>query len=91
MAELKELPAVESSPLYYDTELFNMYMAALDEVMANAEIRDALEELRLSPAALRMIMIRRARQVLMSAPREFDAYEAALGVPAGASLDLSRC
>jgi hypothetical protein len=85
MAELKELPEVKSNPLYYDTELFEMYMTALDEVVANPEIRISLDEFRLSPHALRMLMIRRARQVLVSAPREFAAYEAALGVLAGTS------
>jgi hypothetical protein len=54
-----------------------MYMSALDDVLADADVRSALDEFSLSPHTLRGELISEARQVLMSAPQEFAAYEAA--------------
>jgi hypothetical protein len=66
------------NPLLRDPLLFDMFMAALDEVVAEPEIRGALDEFRLTPQNLRGRMVTAAAQVLRAAPREFAAYEAAL-------------
>jgi len=79
VAELAGRNAVRSNPLYDDLALFDIYMIALDEVIASPEIRAALDEFRISPHALRMQMITQARRVLEGAPQEFAAYEAARG------------
>ena len=41
--------AVRLNPLYDDFALFDMYMSSLDVVLADPEIRAALDEFRLSP------------------------------------------
>jgi hypothetical protein len=66
-----------------------MFMNALDQVVADPEIRDALEEFRLSPHSLRGSMIAAASQVLEAAPLEYDAYQSAMdaGVVKGADAD----
>lgn len=79
MAEPAEKNAVLPNPLADDLALFDIYMSALDEVIANQEIRAALDEFRVSPNTLRMQMITQARQVLEGVPHEFAAYEAARG------------
>lgn len=81
MAEPAETNAVWSNPLVDDLALFDIYMSALDEVIANQEIRAALDEFRVSPNTLRMQMITQARQVFEGVPQEFAAYEAARGAP----------
>ncbi|HTW00019.1 MAG TPA: hypothetical protein VMF87_06930 [Streptosporangiaceae bacterium] len=68
-----------SNPVYDDLALFEIYMGALDEVIANPEIRAAIDEFRISPHTVRMKMIGQARRVLEGAPQEFAAYEAARG------------
>ena len=77
MAELAEPVLVQSNPLYNDYVLFSMYMSALDIVLADSELRVAMDEFRFSPSRLRGNMVRRAHRVLQAAPREFAAYEAA--------------
>jgi hypothetical protein len=79
MAELAGPRKTRSNPLNDDLLLFDMYMRALDRVMANSEIRAGLDEFRLPPQTLRGRMITGARQVLKAAPREFAAYEILLG------------
>ncbi len=64
-----------SNPLHDDLVLFDMFMEALDGVVANSEIKAALEEFRFPPQRLRGIMIAGAGQILKAAPREFEAYE----------------
>jgi hypothetical protein len=81
VAEPAERNVVWSNPLVDDLALFDIYMSALDEVIANSEIRAALDELRVSPNTLRMQMITQARRVFEGVPREFAAYEAARGAP----------
>jgi hypothetical protein len=81
----------ELNPLLRDPFLFDMFMAAVDEVVAEPEIRGALDEFRLAPQNLRGRMITAAVQVLSAAPGEFAAYEAAReetggGVVAGTVL-----
>jgi hypothetical protein len=60
-----------------DQVLLGMYMRALDVLLADSELRAAMDEFRLSPNTLRGKMIRGARRVRQAAPREFAAYEAA--------------
>lgn len=71
--------AVRLNPLYDDFALFDMYMSSLDVVLADPEIRAALDEFRLSPNALRQSLVADARQILSTATQEFAAYEAARG------------
>jgi hypothetical protein len=77
VAELAEPVLIQSNPLYNDQMLFGMYMRALDALLADSELRAAMDEFRLSPNTLRGKMIRGARRVLQTAPREFTVYEAA--------------
>ena len=44
-------------------------------MVANSEIRAALDEFRFPPQTLRGIMIASAGQILKAAPREFETYE----------------
>lgn len=67
----------QNNPLSRDPVLFDMFMAAVDEVVAEPEIRGALEEFRLTPQNLRHRMVTAAEQVLNAAPLEFAAYKAA--------------
>src|SRR6266516_2812311 len=69
------LDSVRTNPLYHDTILFELYMTALDVVLANHEIRAASDEFGISPHHLRMTMVLSARGVLGAAPREFAEYE----------------
>jgi len=69
------LDSVRTNPLYHDTILFELYMTALDVVLANHEIRAASDEFGISPHHLRMTMVLSARGVLGAAPREFAAYQ----------------
>ena len=56
--------------------LFDMYMSALDSVLAEPEIRSALDDLSLSGATLRMKMVGEAEQVLSAASQEYAEYKA---------------
>jgi hypothetical protein len=85
MAERVGPRGAQSNPLYDDLVLFNMYMRALDGVMANSEIRAALDEFRFPPQTLRGRMITSANQVLKVAPREFAAYDIVLRRLTGAA------
>jgi hypothetical protein len=67
---------MEGNPLMRDPALFDMYMTAVDEVMAEPEIRGALNEFRLTPQNLRGRMVAAAAQIMEAAPHEFAAYEA---------------
>lgn len=71
------------NPLGSDPVLFDMFMAAVDEVVAEPEIRSALDEFRLTPQNLRGRMVTSAAQVLSGAPREFADYEAARDADGG--------
>ena len=66
--------SVRNNPLYHDPVLLQMYLAALDDVLAEAEVRAALEEFDLIPVTVRMKMLREAALVLGSAPREYENY-----------------
>lgn len=68
-------PHRTSNPLYDDLLLFDMFMEALDGVVANPEIKAALDEFRFPPQTLRGIMIAGAGKILKAAPYEFEAYE----------------
>ena len=58
-----------------DPALFDMYMSALDFVLAEPEIRSALDDLELSGTTLRMKMVSGAERVLSAAPQEYAAYK----------------
>jgi len=64
------------SSLSGDPALFDMYMSALDSVLAEPEIRSALDDLSLSGATLRMKMVGGAERVLSAAPQEYAEYKA---------------
>ncbi len=66
--------AVPANPLVNDLALFNMYMTAVDAVLADAEISGTLAELEFSPNTLRMAICASAGAVLRGAPKEFAAY-----------------
>lgn len=72
-------PAVRANPLYNDPMLFDMYMRALDEVVTDPEVQQALDDFTLSPHWLRAGMVMEACRVLGAAPREFAEYQAILG------------
>ena len=86
MAEPAESSAgpVRSNPLYHDPVLLQMYVEALDDVLAEAEVRAALEEFDLIPATVRNKMVSEAALVLGSAPQEYENYRQA------ASSEVSR-
>ena len=86
MAEPAESSAgpVRSNPLYHDPVLLQMYVEALDDVLAEAEVRAALEEFDLIPATVRNKMVSEAALVLGSAPQEYEDYRQA------ASSEVSR-
>jgi hypothetical protein len=67
----------KDNPLGRDPVLFDMFMAAVDEVVAEPEIQGALDEFRLTPQHLRGRMATASEQVLKAAPQEFAAYESA--------------
>jgi hypothetical protein len=69
---------VPNNPLYSDPLLFDMYMTALDAVLAEPEVRSAFDEFGLSAASLRNSLVSGAGRVLGAAPRELAAYEAAV-------------
>jgi KAP family P-loop domain len=69
--------AVPTNPLSNDLVLFNMYMTAVDAVLADAEISGTLAELEFSPNTLRMAMCATAGEVLRGASKEFAAYAVA--------------
>jgi hypothetical protein len=87
VAESARRNRVRSNPLAQDVALFNVYMIALDEVIANPEIRAALDEFRISPNTLRMQMITQARRVFEGVPQEFASYEAIRGSSAQEARD----
>jgi hypothetical protein len=58
-----------------------MFMTLMDEVVAEPEIKSALDEFRLTPQNLRGQMATASAQVLNAVPGEFAAYEAALAGP----------
>jgi hypothetical protein len=73
--------AVESrqaNPLSTDSELFQMYLDALDTVLGAPDVRRSFDEFGLSAGILRMRMIHEAQQVLKTAAREFAAYQNAV-------------
>ncbi|WP_169982431.1 hypothetical protein [Microbispora sp. H10836] len=70
--------AAEPNPLSEDPALFDMYMTALDRVMARPEIRSALADLRLPGSAVRSRLLVGAHRVLSLAPDEYAAYRAEL-------------
>ena len=73
MAEAVESPL--ANPLSSDSELFQMYLDALDTVLGTPDVRRSFDEFGLSAGILRIRMIRDAHQVLEAAPREFAAYQ----------------
>lgn len=70
-------PPADRNPLLEDIALFDLYMRALTEVLDQDEIRDALDELNISPNRVRHMLVSDARRVLALAPEEFAAYQAA--------------
>jgi hypothetical protein len=70
--------SVKNNPLHRDPVLFDMYMSALDRVLADKELGVVFDEFGLTRATLRMRMVTTARRVFESAPRELAAYENAL-------------
>ena len=82
-------PAVPSAPqgtpasLSGDPALFDMYMSALDSVLAEPEIRSALDDLSLSGATLRMKMVSEAQRVLSAVPQEYSQYKAVANAELG--------
>jgi hypothetical protein len=70
-------PVTHDNPLRGDPVLFDMYMSELDAVLADPEIREALEEFNFSRHRLRAGMVTTAREVLAAAQREFTLYEEA--------------
>jgi energy-coupling factor transporter ATP-binding protein EcfA2 len=67
-------PAAADS-LSGDPALFDLYMKALDFVLAEPEIRSALDDFGLSGAKLRMKMVSQAEHVLSTVPQEYAAYK----------------
>jgi hypothetical protein len=63
------------NPLYGDSELFGMYMDALDIALREPEIRQALDEFGISAGSVRRKMLTSATRILSTAPREFAAYK----------------
>ena len=59
-----------------DPVLFDIYTRALDFLVAEPEIRSALDDLDLSGATLRMKMVSEAERVLSAVPQEYAAYKA---------------
>jgi hypothetical protein len=79
VAELvKPSAAIPGNPLATDSVLLDMYLRALDVVLAEPEIDGAFDEFGLSAATVRMKMVSDADRVLGSAPREFAAYQDAV-------------
>jgi hypothetical protein len=74
--------AVPVNPLSGDLVLFNMYMTAVDAVLADAEISGALAEFEFSPDTLRMAMCATAGEALRGPAKEFAAYSVAREHPA---------
>jgi hypothetical protein len=66
-----------------DPALFDMYMSALDSVLAEPEIRSALDDLSLSGVTLRMKMISEAERVLSAVPQEYSEYKAVANAEIG--------
>jgi hypothetical protein len=67
----------QSYPLASDPVLFDMYLTALDSVLARPEIATAIEEFGLSAERLRGEMMLAAASVLRATAAEFAAYEEA--------------
>ncbi len=90
MAEPAESSAgpFRSSPLYQDPVLLQMYVEALDDVLAAREVRAALEEFDLIPATVRMKMVSEAALVLGSAPQEYENYRQAVASEVSQSYTL---
>jgi hypothetical protein len=74
--------AVPANPLADDLVLFNMYMTAVEAVLADPEITGTLKELEFSPRTLHMAMTGTADEVLRGAPAELAAYAVAREHPA---------
>jgi hypothetical protein len=70
--------AADLNPLHRDLALFEAYMNALSDALANPEIRDAVDELNLPVGGLRNRMVAGAGLVLRGAPREFAEYQRVL-------------
>jgi hypothetical protein len=67
----------QSYPLASDPMLFEMYLTALDAILARPEIATAMDEFGLSADGLRGEMMLAAASVLRAAVAEFVAYEEA--------------
>ena len=80
----------QDDPFYGDTLLFELYIKALDAVVAEPEIDAAFNEYGLSAASLRMEMVRNAKRVLESASQEFTAYQSAIASESSIAADPSR-
>lgn len=76
---------VLANPLSGDPVLFDMYMSALDLVLAEPEIRSAFDDFELSSGTLRMKMVTEADSVLSAVSREYAAYKAAAASELGLS------
>lgn len=76
MAEAAE--SRQANPLASDSELFQMYLDALDTVLGAPDVRRSFDEFGLSAGILRMRMVHDAQQVLRTAAREFAAYQDAM-------------
>jgi hypothetical protein len=78
---LDELPApfsdrVRANPLSGDSALFDMYLHALDHVLAEPEVLRACADFGLSANTLRMKMLSEGGRVLGAASDEYAAYKA---------------
>src|SRR5690242_21820496 len=67
----------QSYPLASDPVLFEMYLTALDAILARPEIATAMDEFGLSADRLRGEMMLAAASVLRAAVAEFAVYEEA--------------
>jgi hypothetical protein len=68
----------QANPLSSDSELFQMYLDALDTVLGAPDVRRSFDEFGLSAGILRMRMLNDAREVLKTAAREFAVYQDAV-------------
>jgi hypothetical protein len=67
---------VPAGALSADPALFDMYLSALDLVLAEPEIISAFDDFGLSAATLRMKMVSEASNLLGAVPQEYAAYKA---------------
>ena len=76
MAEVAE--SREANPLFRDHELFQMYMNALDAVLAAPDVRRSFDEFGLAAGIVRINMVLNAQRVLRTAPLQFAEYQNAV-------------